>query len=659
MATMTSNVLSIAEVALGLGFVIFLHELGHFALAKWNGVKVEKFSIGFGPTLLGFKKGETEYVLALVPLGGFVKMLGEGPEEEANKTTDPRAYPNKSVWARMTIITAGVVMNLLLGLACFVYAYKMGMDETPTMVGAVISGSPAYLAGVRAGDEIVAMDGRSNLSFNNLKMRVSLSGAGQVIRFDVARPGVAGPIRYDLEPLREAGADMPNVGIYPSFGTTLARPPFRPPAGLVGDPSALRDGLKAGDTVVAAGPVGGPAEPVADFLAFYRVLARHLDRPVEVVIDRPRLDAEGKRVAADRATATFPPNQFVDFGFRLKIEPIAAVRGGSPADAAGCRKGDVIVKVDGRDDFDPMRLPSLCLASAGKPMTFEVDRPGPDGVRKVLTLTATPDDTPPWIEVAFWADEPLDVPGLGLAYPVRTKVEAVKAGSPAEKAGIKPGDVITSVDIPALRSNPDKPPGKPDEVVFSDTSPAWPYAFQNLQLQPRGPVAFRINGANTKLNLTPEPDPTWYHTLRGEQFELLSRRTPPMNVATALRRGTDDTVENVLSIYAMFRSMAQRRVSPKGLGGPLMIFDVAFRAAKFGLTELVHFLGILSINLAVLNFLPIPPLDGGQMVFLLAEKVRGRPLPDSALIAGTYLGLALVFCLMAFVLIQDFVRYLF
>ena len=86
---------NIFKVAFGLGFVIFIHELGHFLLAKWNGVKVEKFSIGFGPTLLGFRRGETEYVLAAVPLGGFVKMLGEGPDEEASKSTDPRAFTNK------------------------------------------------------------------------------------------------------------------------------------------------------------------------------------------------------------------------------------------------------------------------------------------------------------------------------------------------------------------------------------------------------------------------------------------------------------------------------------------------------------------------------------------------------------------------------------
>ena len=96
-----SSLLNILKVALGLGFVIFIHELGHFLLAKWNGVKVEKFSIGFGQTLFGFRRGETEYVLAAIPLGGFVKMLGEGTEEEAAEARPPTPgrSRNKSVGA--------------------------------------------------------------------------------------------------------------------------------------------------------------------------------------------------------------------------------------------------------------------------------------------------------------------------------------------------------------------------------------------------------------------------------------------------------------------------------------------------------------------------------------------------------------------------------
>lgn len=659
MANLTS-VLNILMVAVGLGFVIFLHELGHFLLAKWYGVKVEKFSIGFGPTLLGFHKGETEYVLAAVPLGGFVKMLGEGPDEEASKSTDPRAYPNKSVGARMAIISAGVIMNLILGLACFVYAYGQGMEEIPTKIGAVMAGSPAYVAGMRPGDEIVSIDGRGDLTFNNMTLKIRLSGQGQVLHFELKRPGRDALIPIDIEPRREGTAEHPGIGISPSRDLIMYGPPgshpFVAPAGLARPVPEPDGGFQRRDRVVAVGRVGQEPSLVEDFQEYERIVARHRDKDLNVVVERlPKAGASrAANSAPERATVVLPPNHFVDFGFRLKIEPIAAVQKDSLAEQAGFRKGDLIVKVGGVD-FDPMSLPSVCYDHAGRPMTFRVERRDVDGATKTIELTATPDDTPPWTELAF-PSEPVEVSGLGLAYPVRPAITAVAAGSPAARAGLEIGDVINAMTIPPMPAAKGEPVEKPDEFTFDDKSADWPRAFQILQLGPRRAVELTVNKSNKKVLITPEPNLEWFHVMRGEQFQPLFRKLPPLDAKAALRRGFDDTVENILNIYAMFRSLAQSRVSPKNLGGPILIAQVAYSAAGSSLTDLVHFLGILSINLAVLNFLPIPPLDGGQMLFLLAEKVRGKPLPDSALIAGTYVGLVLVLGLMVFVIFQDVAR---
>lgn len=660
--------LNILKVAVGLGFVIFIHELGHFLLAKWNGVKVEKFSIGFGTTIFGFRRGETEYVLAAIPLGGFVKMLGEAPDDEQSKTTDPRAYPNKSVGARMAIISAGVIMNVFLGLACFVYAYGHGMDMTPATVGAVASSSPAYQAGLRAGDEIVAIDGRRDISYNTLLLKVALSGQGQVLHFGVERPGHQGLIEMDIQPRRDPKKEKPAIGVLPGYSLEIIG--LLPPAGMANPPTYARpkgkEAEKTVDMLVAAGPAGQEPAKLADVGEYQRLLARSIDRPIVHVIERRAADSAEDGPVLERFEVTMPPDRLVEFGFRLTAEPISAIRHGSPADQGGFRKGDRILKVGGRDDFDPMRLPTLCYQGAGKPMTFEVERTLAGGERKTETLTVTPDDTPPWTARSEMYEDGLDVSGLGLCLPIRTHIVAVQPDSPAARAGLKPGDVInamtgTPMPIPTTDKATASDAPRPTTIEFDEHGQGWVSAFAFLQYRPMKDVTLVVNKATQPRKIMPEPDPnasdsSGYFPQRGMVFYEMVRKLPPQPIASALRRGFDDTIENILSIYAMFRSLATGRVSMSSMGGAITISRVSYHAARMGLTYLIHFLGILSINLAVLNFLPIPPLDGGQMLFLVAEKVRGRPLPDSALIAGTYLGLLFVLLLMVFVTFQDIFR---
>jgi regulator of sigma E protease len=660
------RVVYILQVAVGLGFVIFLHELGHFLLAKWNGVKVEKFSIGFGKTLFGFRRGETEYVLAAIPLGGFVKMLGESPDDENSKTTDPRAYPNKSVGARMAIISAGVIMNVFLGLACFVYAYGHGMDVKPARVGDVMVGSPAYRAGMLPGDEIVAIDGRRDISFSTLQLKVALSGQGQVLHFAIERPGQQGPIEMDLEPRLEPKQDKPTIGIVPSESLEILG--FLPPAGMDKPPSYARpegkEAEKTVDTLVAAGPAGQEPKKLADVVDYRRLLAGNLDQPIKHIIERRAAGAAANAPALERFEVTMPPNQFVDFGFRLTAEPILAIRHGSPADQGGFRAGDRIIKVDGRDDFDPMRLPTEAYQRAGKKMTFLVERTLAGGERKTETLTATPDDTPPWSATFQIYDTALDVPGLGFSLPIRPLIAAVRPESAAARAGLLPGQVINSMTVTPMPVPSTTPEGakemaaavRPIPIAFDERGHGWAYAFGLLQNRPMKEISLVVNKASQPIKIAVETDQSWSNPERGLEFLELTRELPPQPIASALRRGFDDTIENILNIYAMFRSLFTGRVSVNNLGGVITISRVSYYTARLGTTYLIHFLGILSINLAVLNFLPIPPLDGGQMVFLLAEKVRGRPLPDSALIAGTYLGLLLVLLLMVFVTFQDIFR---
>ncbi len=657
-----SNAYAIALVALGLGFVIFLHELGHFLLAKWNDVKVEKFSIGFGPTLFGFRRGETEYVLAAIPLGGFVKMLGEGTEDETTKTTDPRAYPNKSVGARMAIISAGVIMNIFLGLACFVYAYGQGMDAIPAKVGAAIPGSPAYRAGMRPGDEIVSIDDRRDIKFPTLTLAVSLSRTDQVLRFGVDRPGREGPMTMSIQPVREPGSERPTIGILQSESLQIRG--MVAPAGMTGAPRYPgADGAAVPkeflDTLVAAGPVDQEPRKLAHHQDYLKVLAEFPDRPIKHVIERRLMSSGEEGPVHDRIEVTLPPSRFVDFGLRMTIGPVGAIQAGSPAEAAGFRVGDRIVEVEGDRNFDPMRLPSLCGANATRPMKFVVERASVGGEKKEHVITATPEGRYPWT----WSplSDELDVPGLGLCFPVTAKVAGVRPGSPADRAGIKAGDVVNSMIVKRPKTAESKPGDEETPVTldFDKNEATWPVAFGMIQRSADYEIEMVVNKSTARKTVKPETVEGWLYPDRGLLFYALRVKMPPMPIASALRLGYDDTIENILSIYAMFRSLATGRVGPKSLGGIITIAGFAYSMAQTGLTYLIHFLGILSINLAVLNFLPIPPLDGGQMVFLIAEKVRGRPLPESALVAGTYFGLFLVLGLMIFVTIQDIVRWVF
>ena len=647
------------QVLLGLSFVILIHELGHFLLAKWNGVKVERFSIGFPPKLFSVRKGETEYVLGAVLLGGYVSMLGEGMDDEATKTTDPRAFPNKTVGSRMAIISAGVIMNLILGLVSFVYAYGKGVEERSARLGGVVAGAPAYAAGMRAGDTIVNIDDRREVSFSDILRKVKLSRANQVVHFELRRAGQDALVPIDVEPRLEKDADTPSIGIYPADSLTFSLTPYRAPAGIEAAPGTPPSAIKVDDTIIAAGPVGETPKPVNDPFMLRQLFADHADQPINIVIERRDKTAKPSPggAASEQISVTLPQNRFITFGFRLKIEPISAIQLGSIADRAGFRKGDLILKVDGNASFDPMQLPTTCFKNAGKPMTFEVERheSGAGSEAKVVEITATPDNSPPWGEVPF-QNEPLDVPGLGFAYPVRTTIAEVTPGSPADRAGLKAGDVINEMTVPGEKK--EKKVEKPQDFKFNDKSPGWPSAFQTLQWISIRPVTLTVNNSNKLITITPEPDAEWSHPYRGTSFQSLTHMLPPMGPMAAFQRGLDDTVDNILDIYSTLRNLFHGRMGMGSLAGPPTIAIVAYDAASTSFTKLVQFLGILSINLAVLNFLPIPPLDGGQMVFLIAEKIRGRPVPDGAKVAGTWIGLVLVVGLMVFVLIQDVRRWL-
>ena len=142
-----------------IGILVFVHEFGHFIMAKRAGVRVEKFSLGMGPKLIGYKKGDTEYVISVLPLGGYVKMAGENPDEEP--TGSPDEFQSKTVWQRAKIAATGPLTNIVLAFVVMPFVFMIGTySEGPATVGYVEKGSPAEQAGFMAGDVIEEINGR-------------------------------------------------------------------------------------------------------------------------------------------------------------------------------------------------------------------------------------------------------------------------------------------------------------------------------------------------------------------------------------------------------------------------------------------------------------------------------------------------------------------
>src|SRR5271165_362395 len=158
---MSDFLTSLVAVVAVLGFMILIHEFGHYAVAKWLGVRVEQFAIGFGKRLIGFRKGDTDYRINAIPLGGYVKMSGENPMDD--RTGDPAEFLSHPRWHRFLIAIAGPAMNILLAVGLLTgvymvhYEYPAIFDE-PTVVGWVIKDSAAAKAGIQTGDHIVRVD---------------------------------------------------------------------------------------------------------------------------------------------------------------------------------------------------------------------------------------------------------------------------------------------------------------------------------------------------------------------------------------------------------------------------------------------------------------------------------------------------------------------
>jgi len=291
-----------------LGPLIFFHEAGHFIFAKLFGVRVLVFSFGFGKRLTGFTRGGTDYRLSLIPLGGYVRMAGDTPEEGSGK---PDEFLSRPKWQRFVILVAGPLMNVLIAIGV-IAAMNMVWTEIyvlPAVLGEVQPGKAAAAAGLRIGDRIVAMDGETINDFEDMRLIIS-THAGSPLRVDYVRNGQ--PQTTTLVPRREESELGPvgRAGIAPEFHAYVGRV-------APGSPAALA-GLKTGDRIVAAN--GKSVSQLSEFDAVFRA-AKGKPLPIDVERDGKTFATVLPAASADETSyrGFMPPAVVHQLGFTAAI----------------------------------------------------------------------------------------------------------------------------------------------------------------------------------------------------------------------------------------------------------------------------------------------------------------------------------------------------
>jgi regulator of sigma E protease len=270
---MSDFLISVAAVAVVLGFMILIHEFGHYAVAKLLGVRVEQFAIGFGKRLVGFRKGDTDYRINVLPLGGYVKMSGENPMDE--RSGDPGEFMSHSRWHRFLIAIAGPSMNIMLAIFLLTavymvhYEYPVFLDK-PAVIEGVKHDSPAAKAGLQPGDRIVKVDGIQNPTWEQLQPRVWLS-PNQPLTVTIQRG--AETFQKTIVPQAVTTSEVGSAGWYPEDPVIVDQ--------IEADTPAAKAGMKTGDRIVAI-----DGQPLLSIEAMIDQLQQTKDKPVDVTVSR-------------------------------------------------------------------------------------------------------------------------------------------------------------------------------------------------------------------------------------------------------------------------------------------------------------------------------------------------------------------------------------
>jgi regulator of sigma E protease len=595
--------LAILQIVVGLSFLIFIHEAGHFLMAKRNGVRVEAFSLGMGPIFWRRTWGDTEYRLSAIPIGGYVKMAGENIGDP--RTGAPYELTSKSAWSRLQIFAAGALMNLVIAFPIAILAFLAGKVEGSPVVGQ--PSIPDLVAGIRAGDRITKVNDHPVASMDDYRK--------QLVRL---RTGTKVPVVV----IRGEEEVQLTVTVGPS-----ATHKTTPPATILGKihagSPADKAGLKSYDRIVKIGDDPAPFNPE---ILLNRLTLLEPGQVVELTVQNSREDPPGER----RVTLRDMPlksEEWIPADYHLVEPVITEPSRESTAAQAGFRAGDRIRRVGDLEVNSWHDLRETLTPHIGKKVAIQVVRPDESAP---ITLMAT----------VIEGDNGRGILGVGLARSL--KIAEVEEGSPFYQAGLRSGDEILTLNTLKNVSVRDFAEGRPGPVELLVKR-----GDKTLSITVKGKMRYALN-----------LEEAGFQTVKGQLvlgYDQVDRR---WSFGEAVAAGLWEPVDMTGMTFQVLGKLFVREESPEGLAGPVGIFKASFVHAKMSLGNLLWLLVLITVNLGVFNLLPIPVLDGGHILLLAIEKVRGAPPSLRFVERFQLVGVLLLLSLLIFVTVNDFRNYL-
>jgi regulator of sigma E protease len=678
---------NIILVLLGFGAVIIIHELGHFIVAKLCGIKVEAFSIGMPPILFGIKKadrgwkirilpellknegensedgllgftigkkilpGETEYRIGLIPLGGFVKMLGQEDVGPVKTSADPRSFANKPALARAAVLSAGVTFNAISAIVGYMIVFLIGIGLPPPIVGGVLPGSPAEKVGIKPGDEIVEVAGNSSrLDFSDIVMAAVLSDENEVIPLKIRhQDGTTDDVSL-------AAKQLPNAK-FRGFGIQKAstlRVAQLPPA----DANLLSaaTGLKPGDVVRAIDGVD-----VNYYWQMEPIIGNAFEPNISLLAERCEPSGQSRLVEGRLPLSFMPAKQLneeseanlVNICGMVPRMRIAAISEGPRSlkewflrllgvgkDREKLKRDDIVVGLADVNNPTFAEMRKITRAYENNELAITVLRTDANGIEKQLTISVIPQRDTDSNRVVLGIIPELDIDRAVVA---KTIVTAQHPNA----AAIPRGATITAVDGVEVRNFYDIA-----RQLKRDSGQRVTIDWR-VDSQTAGNAAVAVGEKGDVVSAEGFTE----QAIPFADMERLYKADGPID---AIGMGYKRTKIFIVQTYVTLYQLISGLVSPKQLMGPVGILTFSYKiVAAQPFIYYVYFLGLISASIAVLNFLPLPPFDGGLTVLLLIEKIKGSAISVRTQEIIAYAAWGILIVLIVYVTYNDILRLIF